>query len=126
MRPRPRVLVVDDSELLRRFVERLLGDELDVETVADGAQALERLALSATYDVLLVDLAMPSVNGRELYGIVRTRFPALVDRIVFVTGGAVSDDDDRFLRKVPNAVVMKPFDNAELRDVILKTAGLTE
>jgi two-component system cell cycle sensor histidine kinase/response regulator CckA len=122
---RPRLLVVDDSPPLRRFVERLLGDELEVESVADGWEAIQQLSGGKTYDVLLVDLAMPTVNGRQLYDVIRRRFPDLLDRIVFLTGGAVSEEDHRFLRRVPNDVVQKPFDNDVLREVVRKAAGLT-
>lgn len=121
----PRMLVVDDSPLLRRFIERFLGNELSVDTAADGAAAIELLALGNTYDVLLVDLAMPAIGGRELYEVVRDRFPAMLERIVFLTGGAVSKEDDVFLREVKNVVVHKPFDNDALRDVIRRAAGLT-
>jgi CheY-like chemotaxis protein len=121
----PRMLAVDDSPLLRKFIERFLGDEFVVETAADGGAAIDLLALGKTYAVLLVDLAMPGVDGRQLYDVVAARFPALVDRIVFLTGGALSREDDRFLRSVSNAVVEKPFDNDALRDVIRRTAGLT-
>lgn len=121
----PRMLVVDDSPLLRRFIERFLSDEFTVETAADGAAAIEYLALGKTYDVLLVDLAMPAVGGRELYDVVRGRFPSMLERIVFVTGGALSNEDHVFLREVANAVVQKPFDNDALRGVIRRAAGLT-
>lgn len=122
---RPRILVVDDSLLMRRFIERFLGDELDVETASDGARAIELLALGKTYDVLLVDLAMPGVDGRAFYELVEQRFPALLDRIVFITGGAVTDEDVAFLRKLTNVVVEKPFDNEALRSVIRWRAGIT-
>lgn len=121
----PRVLVVDDSPLLRRFIERLLGDEFAVDAADDGAAAIERLELGNTYDVLLVDLAMPAIGGRELYEVVRDRFPAMRDRVVFLTGGALSKEDDVFMREVTNVVVHKPFDNDALRDVIRRAAGIT-
>jgi CheY-like chemotaxis protein len=124
MSERARVLVVDDSPLMRRFLERFLGDGFDVETVADGALAVDLLASGKTYEVLLVDLAMPLVDGRELYETVGARFPALQGRIVFITGGAVTSEDDKFLRSVPNTVVHKPFDNDELREIVRRTAAL--
>jgi CheY-like chemotaxis protein len=125
MTERISVLVVDDSPLMRRFLERFLGDGLEVTTAADGAEAIELLVQGKTYDVLLVDLAMPLVDGRELHEAVGIRFPALLPRIVFLTSGAVSSADEKFLRSVPNTVVQKPFDNDDLRTVIALTAKLT-
>jgi CheY-like chemotaxis protein len=124
MSERPRVLVVDDSPLMRRFLERFLADAFDVETVEDGARAVDLLANGKTYEVLLLDLAMPLVDGRELYETVGARFPALLDRIVFITGGAVTSEDDKFLRSIPNIIVHKPFDNDELREIVRRTASL--
>jgi CheY-like chemotaxis protein len=126
MTDRIRILVVDDSPHMRRFLERFLSDSSDeVQTAADGAQALELLANGNEYDVLVVDLAMPLVDGRQLYETVRARFPALVDRIVFLTGGAVTSDDESFLRSIANTVVEKPFDNDALREIIRRVGGLT-
>ena len=121
----PRLLVVDDSPPIGRLIERLLGDEFVIEHAADGALAIAKLEGGATYDVLILDLAMPVMDGRELYELVRERFPELLERIVFLTGGPLSADDDRFLQGVPNVVVEKPFDKDALRDLIRRTAGLT-
>jgi two-component system, cell cycle sensor histidine kinase and response regulator CckA len=125
MTERIRILVVDDSPHMRRFFERFLTDCCEVDTAADGAQAIELLGRGNTYDVLLVDLAMPLVDGRALYETVRTRFPAQLDRIVFLTGGAFTSDAEEFLRSIPNEVVEKPFDNEVLRETIRRIGGLT-
>src|SRR5687768_8778040 len=122
---RPRMLVVDDSPQMKRFLERFFGDAFEVEGVSDGSVALERLEAGSTYDVVVLDLSMPVLDGRELYDIMQQRFPQLVDRVVILTGGAVSSADERFLRSVPNPVVGKPFDNDDLRAIVHRTAGIT-
>jgi chemosensory pili system protein ChpA (sensor histidine kinase/response regulator) len=70
--PRPladvarRVLLVDDSVSVRRFVGRMLEKGgFDVLTANDGAEALERL-VDTSVDVVITDLEMPRVNGFEL------------------------------------------------------------
>lgn len=119
---RPSVLIVDDSALVRSLVTRVLRDHLVVEGVADGAAALERLAMGARYDAVLVDLSMPGIGGAELFSVVRERFPDLAPRIVFLTGGASSPEDERFVRTVTNPVLKKPFANEELRALLVRTA----
>jgi chemosensory pili system protein ChpA (sensor histidine kinase/response regulator) len=70
---RPRVLLVDDSVSVRKFVGQMLEKAgLDVTTAADGADAMLRLA-EAAFDVLVTDLEMPRVNGYELIEDVRRR-----------------------------------------------------
>ena len=70
---RPRVLLVDDSVSVRKFVGQMLEKAgFDVTTAADGADAMVRLA-EAAFDVLVTDLEMPRVNGYELIEDVRRR-----------------------------------------------------
>jgi chemosensory pili system protein ChpA (sensor histidine kinase/response regulator) len=70
---RRRVLLVDDSVSIRKFVGQMLEKAgFDVTTASDGADALTRLA-DAAFDVLVTDLEMPRVNGYELIDDVRRR-----------------------------------------------------
>src|SRR5213594_1226189 len=71
--PRRRVLLVDDSVSVRRFVGQMLEKAgFDVTTAGDGADAMARLA-EAAFDVVVTDLEMPRVNGYELIDDVRRR-----------------------------------------------------
>jgi chemosensory pili system protein ChpA (sensor histidine kinase/response regulator) len=68
-----RVLLVDDSVSVRRFVGHMLQKAgFEVLTANDGAEALERL-VDATVDVVVTDLEMPRVNGYELIEDLRRR-----------------------------------------------------
>jgi chemosensory pili system protein ChpA (sensor histidine kinase/response regulator) len=68
-----RVLLVDDSVSVRRFVGHMLEKGgLEVLTANDGAEALERL-VDTTVDVVVTDLEMPRVNGYELIEDLRRR-----------------------------------------------------
>jgi len=70
---RKRVLLVDDSISVRRFVGQMLEKAgFDVTTAADGADAITRLG-EAAFDVLVTDLEMPRVNGYELIDDLRRR-----------------------------------------------------
>jgi chemosensory pili system protein ChpA (sensor histidine kinase/response regulator) len=71
--PRRRVLLVDDSISVRRFVGQMLDKAgFDVTTAHDGAEALARLGESP-FDVMVTDLEMPRLNGYELLEDVRRR-----------------------------------------------------
>ena len=70
---RRRVLLVDDSISVRRFVGQMLNKAgFDVTTAHDGAEALARLGESR-FDVMVTDLEMPRLNGYELLEDVRRR-----------------------------------------------------
>ena len=68
--PRIRVLVVDDSALVRRTVARLVEEDPGLEVVGtaqDGAEALEKAALLSP-DVVTLDISMPVMDGIACLG----------------------------------------------------------
>ncbi len=113
-----RVLVVDDEPLVTRTFERLLSPSHQVESCADGRQALHRVQEGGRYDILFVDIVMPEIDGIELYRRLLADFPDQAERVVFVTGGAFSDGAARFLDEVDRPVLYKPFDLATIRHLV--------
>lgn len=105
---RARILVVEDDPVVASLIERALKADHDVERAADGAEGLARLSDRPAYDVILCDLIMPRMNGIELYQRVLREHPKLVERFVFMTGGATGGAQE-FLESVPNEKVAKPF-----------------
>lgn len=83
-----RVLLVDDEAALRRPIARFLSRRgAEVSEAGDGIEALERLkALEGQVDVLLADLRMPRLDGVGLHAELRKAYPALADRVVFLSG----------------------------------------
>jgi CheY-like chemotaxis protein len=64
--PRPRLLIVDDDQLMRTLHTLVLqGAGYDVDTAGDGAAALERLA-EEKFDLVLTDRAMPTLDGASM------------------------------------------------------------
>src|SRR5690348_2164963 len=62
----PRILVVDDEPRIRDFITRALaGAGYAVETAGSGAEGLERV-LTCGYDLIILDLVMPDVDGRHI------------------------------------------------------------
>jgi signal transduction histidine kinase len=109
---RGRILVVDDEPLMLRAFERALGDH-DVVTAADGRAALA-LCMSETFDLILCDIMMPGLNGRDFFEMLKQAHPGAEARIVFVTGGILVDEVREFLASVPNECLEKPFASAVL------------
>jgi signal transduction histidine kinase len=102
-----RVLVIDDDEHVTRVIARALRD-FEVKLVNRSQDALAILAVEG-FDVILCDLIMPHSSGIDIYReLARTR-PELAQRMIFLTGGTVSADDEMFLTTVGNPCVRKPF-----------------
>ncbi len=115
--PRHRVLVVDDEPLVLRLVARALERDWDVLVAADGAEAravLER----GRVDAIVCDLLMPGVTGMDLAAEVEARSPALRSRMVFLTGGAVTEAARRFVERPDVACLTKPVELEELRGAL--------
>jgi len=116
---RPRVLVVDDDEGVARALERILRSDYDVTVVRSGETALDLLNGGAGYDAMLIDIAMPGMDGPELYERIRDRWPGLEKKIVFATGGAFTAASRAFLARVPNSRFEKPITREELRPIVM-------
>ncbi len=84
-RRRLRVLLVDDQVLVLRATAGMLR-ELDVVTAGGGAQALSRLEEGSHFDVIVSDVAMPGINGPELYARVRALYPQFAERFLLLSG----------------------------------------
>ena len=110
-----RLFVVDDDSDVREFLaDSLVSLGYRVETL-DGAEAALAALAEAPPALMLIDFAMPGMNGAELASIVRGRYPAMP--IVFVTGFAESDQLESVLGPdVP--VLRKPFGIDELAAVV--------
>jgi len=87
----------------------------------DYAEALE-MAGKSPFDVILTDLRMPTVGGREFYEPLAASDPAAASRVVFATGDTVGDDALRFLEASGRPFLRKPFTLAELRTALARTA----
>ena len=106
----PRVLVVEDEPTIRRAVGYALRrDGFDVEEVGDGREALETDAES--FDVVVLDLGLPTVSGTEVLRRLRSEGPV---PIILLT--ALGTESDRVLGLELGAddYVTKPFSMAEL------------
>ena len=79
------VLVVDDEDAVRRFVERVLRESgYRTATAADGPDAIAVASELDALDILVTDVMMPQMQGDELARRLRQRQPAL--KVLYLTG----------------------------------------
>jgi CheY-like chemotaxis protein len=104
-----RLLFVDDDPILREFAQvHLSSDAVTVEVAADGLEALEALR-RRSYDLLLVDLEMPRMDGFELLAHLRADPATAHLPVVVETGREDVDAIDRAFRAGATAFVTKPL-----------------
>ena len=111
------VLVVDDSAVDRRLAGGILekASGLKIEYAANGAEALEKIELSRP-DMVLSDLQMPELDGLELVGRVRSRYPLIP--VVLMTAHGSEDIAVQALARGAASYVPKAKLAQELPDVV--------
>jgi two-component system cell cycle sensor histidine kinase/response regulator CckA len=118
-RRRGRVLVVDDDLEVGCTIKRLLEPDHEVTPVTHGREAIDRLLWGQLFDVILCNVMMPFMNGERVHReVVEQLGPEVAERIVFVTGGALSTASRTFLDTVDNGCLHKPFTRDELRTLV--------
>jgi CheY-like chemotaxis protein len=116
--PRPRVLVIDDEAVTGATVRTTLAGEQEVVAVSLASDAFARLTAGETFDVILCDLFMPEMSGREIYERLLSDWPRTARGVVFMAdAGFVSEASD-FVNRTCRRVLLKPFKPDELRAVV--------
>ena len=115
---RLKILVIDDEPEIRRGLSRILGNKHEVVLSTNGAEALQRFVAGERYDVVLCDVLMPEMTGIELSRELDRRFPEQSERVVFMTGGATSEQTRIFIEEKRARVVSKPFTPQEVESAV--------
>jgi DNA-binding response OmpR family regulator len=107
------ILVVEDDPAIRRLVRLVLEREgYMVEIAADGVEAVLKLGL-VDYDVIILDLMMPKLDGFAFISTMQANDPERMKRII-VTSAASSAIIRERLKGAPFAILPKPFDITDL------------
>jgi two-component system, cell cycle sensor histidine kinase and response regulator CckA len=113
-RRRARVLVVDDDSRVLAVLSRML-DGHDVSVAQGALAAIAQLQAQADgFDAVVCDVLMPDMSGIDLYHEMERQHPALIGRVVFLSGGANTEIAREFLRSVDNPCLKKPPQRKEL------------
>ncbi len=124
---RRRILVIEDEELLRNILRKVLGPEYDVVALERAQAALGFISAGSRFDLILCDLMLPGVTGMDFHERVGEIAPELVARIVFTSGGAYTDRARTFLQRADIRHIEKPFPPVEqlrsqIRELLAGTA----
>jgi DNA-binding NtrC family response regulator len=113
---KPRILIVDDEEIVVRSCLRILAsDKYEVESVGDGWEALRRIDENG-YDILVLDIMMPKIDGLEVLQHVKERHPD-VD-VIMMTGLSQIQTAVRAMKLGAFDYLSKPFEPDELKLVV--------
>lgn len=118
-----KVLSVDDSASIRALVEDTLVDAgFEVETAVDGEDGLEK-AQSGKYDVVLIDVNMPKMNGIELVGKLRGLSDYKFTPMLMLTTEVDAEKKKQAKEAGATGWLVKPFDPPKLISTLQKVAS---
>lgn len=109
---RKRILLVDDNDAVRRVLGAMLRIDggFEVDTAANGAFALDMLRKN-DYNILLLDVNMPVMNGIQLYHSIVKEYPESARRVVFMSADTFNP------KKINRPFLSNPFSIDELMSI---------
>ncbi len=115
-----RILLAEDNVLSQKVAQQMLRKlGYKADTVANGMEALQALERQH-YDVVLMDVEMPVMDGLEATRIIRQKWPDNKPKIIAVTAYALAGDKERFLEAGMDDYVSKPVQKDLLANVLAK------
>ena len=117
-----RILVVEDESAISQVCQKVLTSEgFEVDIAINGEVALDMIE-EKQYDLCLIDIRTPVMNGKELYLWLEEKHPKLASRVIFTTGDVMGGGDTQsFLEQAARPFLPKPFTPDELRAILRET-----
>jgi two-component system response regulator PilR (NtrC family) len=109
------LLIVDDDALVRETLHELLSASHECHTADRAEQALAYLEIE-TYDVVLTDLAMPRLSGRDLLSHIQAKHPTTP--VIVISGMFEEDDAREIIDAGAFAYFAKPFNLEEIEAAV--------
>lgn len=115
------ILVVDDSSIIRTFIQRVFNDTYNVMIANDGREALEIVNSNQNIVAMLLDLNMPNVNGFEVLEYFKTNGLFTKIPVSIITGYDSKETVTRAFTYPIADVLAKPFNERDVKRVVEKT-----
>jgi two-component system, chemotaxis family, chemotaxis protein CheY len=113
----PKVLIVDDDDLMRTLLRGILRGE-SYQIIGDarnGILALEFIEKSRP-DIVLLDVMMPEMDGLETLQRIRAKYPSIV--VVMITGNPSVETVQESIQKGAKGFIIKPFNSAKVLETL--------
>ncbi len=124
MDKQPKILIVDDDQNIRETMLAILEDEgYKVDSASTGKEGLQK-ANEKTYNIALLDIRLPDMEGVELLKLMKINVPRT--RKIMVTGYPSTQNAVDSLNKNADAFLIKPVDVEKLLDTIKVQLQLQE
>ena len=116
-----RILLVEDEPGITQICQRTLTSEgFEVDIAVNGVVAQDMLG-EKDYELVIIDIRTPVMNGKQLYQYIEERYPWLIDGVIFTSGDVISNDIQYFLKQNGKPFIPKPFTPDELNTTVRET-----
>jgi DNA-binding NtrC family response regulator len=102
----PKILVVDDDDVIRDTLHELLSEDYACETADTAEQAMAQLQ-AAAYDVVLTDITMPGLSGVELLAYIRQNYSETL--VILISGIGDQEHAQSLIKLGAFDFIVKPF-----------------
>lgn len=114
------ILIVDDEESVGQLLTRILSGMGHRPHFVDRSLLAIEMINTVRFDLILVDVKMPDLNGFEFYRAIQQRYPHLSQRVIFITGDTANPITQARLTQSNRPVLEKPF-NAEQVEALVRS-----
>ncbi|MBI1870458.1 MAG: response regulator [Chlamydiae bacterium] len=112
-----KILIIEDDPSVQTLLTDLLRNRHEVTTAMDGQEG-KKIIEKTKFDLYLVDLRMPYMNGKELYEWIKTACPSEKEKVIFITGDTHDKKTQIFLSEADRPHLSKPFQMESLENLI--------
>lgn len=117
-----KLLIVEDEEVISEICRRTLEHDYEITLALHGQAAVDVLNEKA-FDIALIDIRTPLMNGQELCLWITEHRPHMIPIIIFTTGDVISNSTEDFLTNKNQPYLPKPFSPKELTEIIEKVVS---
>jgi len=116
-----RILLVEDEPAISQVCLKVLTSEgLEVDIAVNGEVAQDMIK-KQQYNLCLVDIRTPVMNGKQLYQCIQQKHQKLINGVIFTTGDLIAGDTQSFLQQAGRPFLPKPFTPGVLRTIVRET-----
>ena len=109
------ILIVDDSSIIRNYLQKAIGDKYDTVLVDGGAKAIESIP-TGKYDLVLLDLMMPGIDGFGVLDFIKSNGISIP--VIIISGDTTKETIDRAFTYNVVDMIEKPFSDKVIVDKI--------
>lgn len=111
------LIVEDEPSICEVCIKALSGKGYKIDIATNGSLGEKKLN-EKDYDLVIIDMRTPVMNGKELYNSIIKNHYHIKDKVIFTTGGIIGGDTPVFLKKSGRPFLPKPFTPNELRETV--------